>query len=286
MADDESVPLGVDTSVPAPARIYDYLLGGQHNFTADQRAAEQIVKAVPEIRDAAWANRGFHQRAARWIAEQGIRQFIDIGSGLPTVGNTHDVVQRVWPEARVGYVDNDPLVRAQSQSLLARDGTTAVMLGDLRDPDGILANAALGRLIDFAEPVGLLMTGVLMFVADESDPYGLVARYVSKLAPGSYLSLSHLSADHKSERAVNGFRAVFDSASEHLYFRSRDQVARFFTGLALVPPYQGATAALCYTGVWGAEDPEAADTDGSRWLWCGVARTAGAAEPGAAEPGR
>jgi trans-aconitate methyltransferase len=275
MADAESVPQGVDTTVPAPARIYDYLLGGQHNFTADQQAAEQIVKAVPEIRDAAWSNRGFHQRAARWVAEQGIRQFIDIGSGLPTVGNTHEVVQRVWPETRVVYVDNDPLVRAQSKTLLAADGTTGVMLGDLRDPDGILGNPELRRLVDFTEPVGLLMTGVLMFVADESDPYGLVSRYLSELAPGSYLSLSHLSADHKSEQAVNGFRAVFDTATERLYFRSRDEVARFFTRLQLVPPYDGAAAELCYTGVWGAEDPDAADTDGSRWLWCGVAQSGG-----------
>jgi S-adenosyl methyltransferase len=272
MADGQSVPQGVDTSIPAPARIYDYLLGGQHNFAADQAAAEQIVKAVPEIRDAAWSNRGFHQRAARWLAGQGIRQFIDIGSGLPTVGNTHEVVQRVWPETRVVYVDNDPLVRALSTALLAGDGTTGVMLGDLRDPDGILGNPELRRLIDFAEPVGLLMTGVLMFVADESDPYGLVSRYVGQLAPGSYLSLSHLSADHKSERAVNEFRAVFDTATEHMYFRSRDEVARFFTGLDLVPPHEGAAAGLCYTGVWGAEDPAAADTDGSRWLWCGVAQ--------------
>jgi len=272
MADARSVPQGVDTRVPAPARIYDYLLGGQQNFEADQAAAEQIVKAVPEIRDSAWANRGFHQRAARWIAEQGVRQFIDIGSGLPTVGNTHEVVQRVWPETHVVYVDNDPLVRAYSKSLLAGDGTTGVMLGDLRDPDGILASPELRRLIDFAEPVGLLMTGVLMFVADGSDPYGLVARYVRELAPGSFLSLSHLSADHKSKPAVNGFRAVFDTATEHLYFRSRAGVTRFFTGLELVPPYPGAAAELCYTGLWGAEDPEAADTDGSRWLWCGVGR--------------
>jgi S-adenosyl methyltransferase len=146
------------------------------------------------------------------------------------------------------------------------------MLGGLRDPDGILADPELGRLIDFAEPVGLLMTRVLMFVADESDPYRLAGRYVRELAPGSFLSPSHLSADHKSERAVDGFRAVFDTATERLYFRSRTGVTRFFTGLDLVPPYPGAAAGLCYTGVWGAEDPEAADTDGSRWLWCGVGR--------------
>jgi hypothetical protein len=269
----DAVPQGVDPSVPAPARIYDYLLAGENNFEADRAAAQQIMKAVPEIKDAAWSNRGFHQRATKWIAEQGIRQFIDIGSGLPTVGNTHEVVQRVWPEARVAYVDNDPLVRAHSTALLAGDGTTSVLLGDLREPDGILGHPEVRRLIDFAEPTGLLVTGVLMFVADESDPYRLVARYLSELAPGSYLSLSHLSADHKPPGAVRGFRAVFETATEHLYFRSKAQVARFFTGLELVPPYEGAAADLCYTGVWGAEDPVAADTDGSRWLWCGVARS-------------
>jgi hypothetical protein len=113
---------------------------------------------------------------------------------------------------------------------------------------------------------------VLMFVADDADPWGLVARYVAELAPGSCLSLSHLSADHKSDRAVQGFRAVFDTATEHMYFRSRAEVARFFTGLELVPPYPGSPPELTYAGLWGAEDPVAADTDGSRWLWCGVAR--------------
>ncbi|HEY2130939.1 MAG TPA: SAM-dependent methyltransferase [Streptosporangiaceae bacterium] len=272
MTDAQPGPGGVDSSIPAPARIYDYLLAGSNNFPADRAAAEQILKAVPEIRDAAWSNRGFHQRAARWIAEHGIRQFVDIGSGLPTVGNTHEVVQRLVPEARVVYVDNDPLVRLHSQALLADNGSTTVILGDLRDPEGILGNPELGRLIDFAEPVGLLMTGVLMFVADDSDPYRLVARYIRELAPGSYLSLSHLSADHKSDQAVQGFRAVFDTATEQMYFRSKAEVARFFTGLELVPPYQGSPPELTYAGLWAAEDPVAADTDGSRWLWCGVGR--------------
>lgn len=175
---------------------------------------EQILKAVPDVRDAAWSNRGFHQRVAKWIAQQGIRQFVDIGSGLPTVGNTDEVVQRLVPEARVVYVDNDPLVRLQSEPLLAGNGSTTVILGDLRDPESILGNAELRRLIDFSEPAGLLMTGVLMFVADEDGPYQLVDRYVGELAPGSNLSLSHLSADHKSDQAVAGFRAVFDTATE------------------------------------------------------------------------
>ncbi|HEX9538916.1 MAG TPA: SAM-dependent methyltransferase [Streptosporangiaceae bacterium] len=272
MTEADQVPPGLDPGIPSPARIYDYLLGGENNFPADRAAAEQIMQAVPEIRDAAWSNRGFHQRAAKWIAERGVRQFIDIGSGLPTVGNTHEVVQQVAPGARVVYVDNDPLVRLHSEALLADTSTIKVILGDLRDPDGILGDPGLRELIDFAEPTGLLMTGVMMFVADGSDPWGLVASYVRELAPGSYLSLSHLSDDHKSPRAVQGFRTVFDTATEQLYFRSKAEVERFFTGLELVPPYEGAQPGLSYAGIWGAEDVAMADTDGSRWLWCGVAR--------------
>ena len=184
MTDAQPGPGGVDSGVPAPARIYDYLLAGSNNFPADRAAAEQILKAVPEVRDAAWSNRGFHQRAAKWIAEQGIRQFVNIGSGLPTVGNTHEVVQRLVPEARVVYVDNDPLVRLHSEPLLADNGSTTVILGDLREPESILGNPELRRLIDFSEPAGLLMTGVLMFVADEAGPYQLVARYVRRTGPG------------------------------------------------------------------------------------------------------
>jgi len=265
-------PTEMDQNRPTPARIYDYMLGGDNNFPADRQAAEQILAAVPEVKDAAWANRGFHQRAAVWIAKHGVRQFIDIGSGLPTVGNTHDVVHGVSADSRVVYVDNDPMVRLHSDSLLEGQSGTAVILGDLRDPETILADRDLRALIDFGAPVGLLMTGVMMFVADGSNPWRLVARYLAELAPGSYLSLSHLTGDHKPPRAAAGFRAVFDTATEHLYLRSRAEVERFFDGLELVPPYAGAGPGLSYAGVWGAEDPVAADTDGSRWLYCGVAR--------------
>jgi hypothetical protein len=266
------VPPGVDQSTPTPARIYDYLLGGENNFAADRRAAGQIMAVVPEVRDAAWANRGFHQRAAMWIAERGIRQFIDIGSGLPTVGNTHEVVRRVFPDSRVVYVDNDPMVRLHGNALLNGQCGLAVIVGDLRDPEAILRHPGLHALIDFGEPAGLMMTGVMMFVADDCDPWGLVARYVAELAPGSYLSLSHLTGDQKPPMAAAGFREVFDTATEHLYLRSRPEVDRFFAGLELVPPYPGAEPGLSYAGVWGADDPAAADTDGSRWLYCGVAR--------------
>jgi hypothetical protein len=266
------VPEGLDISRPSPARIYDYMLGGQHYFEADAGAATRILNVVPEIRDTAWSNRGFHQRAATWIARQGVRQFIDIGSGLPTVGNTHEVVNKVHPEARVVYVDNDPMVELHSQAIIQSGGAISVICGDLREPEAILGNSSLRALIDPAEPTGLLMTGVMMFVSDSSDPWGLVQHYVRQLPPGSYLSLSHLTHDAKPPAAVEGFRAVFDSATEHMYFRSKAGIARFFEGLELVPPYEGGTPEITYTGIWGAEDVELADSDGSRWLYCGVAR--------------
>jgi SAM-dependent methyltransferase len=268
-------PSDVDISRPAPARIYDYMLRGSNHFEIDVLAAEHILSAVPEIRDCAWSNRGFHQRAAKWIAERGVRQFLDIGSGLPTIGNTHEVVQKVIPGARVVYVDNDPMVGEQGAELLADDRSTRVICADLREPDAILDHPDLKELIDLSQPTGLLLTAVLMFVSDASDPWDLVARYVDVLAPGSYLALSHLTDDHKPPQTTERFRAVFDRATEQMHFRPKEDIARFFDGLQLIPPYEGAPAALCYTGVWGAEDPVLADSEGARWLYCGVARKQG-----------
>jgi S-adenosyl methyltransferase len=272
MNEASQIPAGVDTGRPTPARIYDYMLQGDNYFDVDRFAAEQILAAAPEIRDAAWSNRGFHQRAAKWIAEHGVQQFVDIGSGLPTVGNTHDVVQKVVPGAHVAYVDNDPMVEMHSRSLLASGGTISVICADLREPDSILGHPQLRKLIDFGEPVGLLMTGVMMFVSDPSDPWALVTRYLDAFVPDSYLSLSHLTDDYKPPVAAEGFRAVFDTATEHMYFRSKAKVERFFNGLELVPPYEGAEPGVTFTGLWGAEDIDLADSDGSRWLYCGVAR--------------
>lgn len=265
-------PQGVDDSRPTPARIYDYMLRGKNFFDIDAKAAEQILSAAPEIRDAAFSNRGFHQRAAKWIAQQGVRQFVDIGSGLPTVGNTHEVVQKVHSDARVVYVDNDPMVALHSQAIIEGGGTISVICADLRDPESIVEDSEFRRLIDLSQPTGLLITGVMMFVPEEADPFGLVSRYVHQMAPGSYLSLSHLTDEHKPPAAAEGFRRVFDTATEHLYFRPRAQVARFFDGLELVPPYEGAKPEVTFTGIWGAEDPQLADSEGSRWLYCGVAR--------------
>jgi hypothetical protein len=267
-----SVPAGVDPTVPAPARLYDYYLGGHNNYPVDRDAAEQVRKLIPELTDAAWANRGFHQRACRWIAERGIRQFIDIGSGLPTVGNTHEVVQKVDPRIRVVYVDNDPLVLAHSAELLTGERRTRVVLADLREPDSLFGNPELTALIDFSQPVGLMMTWVMHFVAPAADPWRLVAGYAAKLRPGSYLALSHVTRDKTPPAAVKAAEALYERASERLYFRTKGDIERFFEGLELVSPCPNTKAAVVHAGQWGADDPEQADSDGSRWSYCGVAR--------------
>ncbi len=267
-----AVPPGVDPNVPAPARLYDYYLGGSSNYQVDRDAAEAVRKLIPELTDAAWANRGFHQRAARWLAEQGIDQYIDIGSGLPTVGNTHEVVQQVDPDARVVYVDNDPIVLAHAEELLGRTGRTRVILADLRDPDALLGHPELRAQIDFGRPVGLMMTWVMHFVAPASDPWGLVARYVDAIAPGSYLVLSHVTDDKTPPKAVEAAVDLYSRASENLYFRARADVERFFAGLEMVSPCPNTEPAVVHAGEWGADDPELADSDGSRWSYVGVAR--------------
>jgi hypothetical protein len=265
------LPEGLDTTKPSPARIYDYMLRGTSHFDVDEEAAKRILTAVPEIKDCAWSNRGFHQRAAAWIARQGVRQFIDIGSGLPTIGNTHEVVKKIHPDARVVYVDNDPMVELYSQTILD-EGSVSVLCGDLREPDAILHHPSVRALLDSGQPTGLLMTAVLMFVSDASDPWGLVSRYVRAVGSGGYLSLSHITDDAKPPAAVDGFRHVFDQATEHMYFRSKTEIGKFFDGLEIVAPYQGGVPALTYSGLWGAEDVQLADSDGSRWLYCAVAR--------------
>jgi len=271
---DPPVPPGVDPATPAPARLYDYYLGGSNNFEADRVVAEQLRRGLPELSDAAWANRGFHQRAAGWLADKGVRQFIDLGAGLPTQGNTHEVVQRT-SDARVVYVDHDPMVLAHASQLLSGTPATALVLADLRDPDSVLGHDNLRELIDFEEPAGLLMTAVLHFVADSADPWGLVQRYMSALAPGSYLVLSHATGDRLPPRAIEAMLKTYENATEKLVLRSRPQVERFFTGLELAPPYEGAEPGVTFTGQWGAVDPASADSDGSRVLYCGVAKRPG-----------
>jgi S-adenosyl methyltransferase len=257
---------------PSPARLYDYYLGGKDNFTADREAAEKIRAVFPALSDAAWANRGFHGRAAAWMARHGIRQFVDIGAGLPTMDNTHQVVQRISPCARVVYADNDRQAVCHARALLVGSlGTTAID-ADVRDPGALLGNGELRELVDFTQPAGVLITAVLHFVADAGDPWTLVTRLMEPFAPGSYLALSHVTADGIPPAAVQAGTEVYEQATQAIYPRTRAQVERFFAGLDLLPPHRHSPPAVTYVGEWGCEDPALADSDGSRALYSGVAR--------------
>jgi hypothetical protein len=234
---------GVDPIRPSPARLYDYYLGGTHNLPVDRALADALRASLPELQDAVWANRAFHQRAAVWMAAQaGIRQFIDIGSGLPTQSNTHEVV----PGARVAYVDNDPMVAASAAQLLSPDGTTAVVTRDMVDSAGVLGDPGLRALIDLAEPVGLLVTAVMHFMPDSADPYGAVRRYTGALAPGSYLVLSHLTADNVQPDKLQTGMSAYDHVASGLFPRRRAEVELFFAGMEFVPAEPGGEPALTH----------------------------------------
>ncbi|HZC26255.1 MAG TPA: SAM-dependent methyltransferase [Actinopolymorphaceae bacterium] len=269
---DRSVPPGVDPTKPSAGRIYDLFLGGSDYFDVDLKVAETIRQICPEAEDAAWANRGFLQRSARWLALQGVRQFIDIGAGLPTRNNTHEAVRAVNPSARTVYVDNDPTILAHARALLVGLPDTAYIAGELRDPDAVLDSPELRAMIDLGKPVGLMLAAIMHFVADKDDPWALVRRYLDALAPGSYLALSHATSDRTNPAVIQHTKALYASATEQLYFRPAVDIERFFEGLELQPAYDGAPDGLSYTGLWGADDPVEADTDGSRWLICGVAK--------------
>ena len=235
----------INTGVPNPARIYDYLLGGKDNFPADREVAEQILAIAPVAGEVAEDNRVFLRRAVEVLAaEAGVRQFIDLGSGLPTQGNVHEIAQAAAPEARVVYVDNDPMVVAHSRALLAGDNTVAIE-GDLRRPDSILGHPDVRELIDFGRPVALLLLAILHFVPDEEDPFGIVARYVDALPAGSHLAISHGTRDiperpdlSPEEMADMGAKVeqLYQLTTASLVTRTRAEVERFFDGLELLEP--------------------------------------------------
>ncbi|OLT29824.1 hypothetical protein BJF79_40245 [Actinomadura sp. CNU-125] len=262
----------MDVSVPSAARLYDYYLGGELNYPADRAAGAEVTEKVPEIRDVAWSNRGFLQRAVRWVAQQGVNQFVDVGAGLPTQNNTHQVARAVRSDARVVYVDHDPIVRLHANALLAGDEQTTVLLRDMRDAEAVLDDPATQDLIDFSKPVAVLLVAVTHFLSDDEDPWGLVARYLRRLVPGSYLVLSAGTQDFQPDWRVKAVQEVYARSSTGVHTRTREQFERFFDGLDIVPPYEGAKAEVTYVGFWGAEDAEEADSDGSRWSYCAVAR--------------
>jgi trans-aconitate methyltransferase len=223
-----------DTSVPHIARIYDYWLGGKDNFAADREAAERAMAATPTIVPGVRGNRRFLGRVVRYLAEAGIRQFLDIGTGIPTANNTHDVAQSVAPQARVVYVDNDPIVLSHARALLtSTTAPTAYIDADARDTAKILARAS--ELLDLGQPTAVMLIAVLHCIPDSDDPYQLVADLMDAVPPGSFLAITHPAPD-QVEIAARAEESLTKSMGQKVTFRRREEVSRFFTGLTLLDP--------------------------------------------------
>jgi len=272
LAGQEREPGEIDTSVAHVARVYDYLLGGRANFAVDRAAAERAYAAWPGgldgVRADARAHRAVLGRIVRYLTrEAGIRQFLDIGTGIPREDNVHEVAQREAPESRVVYVDRDPIVLAHAHQLLrgTPEGSTTYVYGELREPRAILDAAA--RTLDFSRPAAVMLFGILHFFSDAEDPRGVVGQLAAPLAPGSYLALSHLAGDVEAEALAETFRRLNAAMAESVTLRGRDEVAGLFGGLELVEP------GVVQLPQWRPEAGTAAA--GPLPMWCGVARKAG-----------
>jgi S-adenosyl methyltransferase len=258
-------PVLFDTSVAHCARVYDYWLGGKDNFAADRAAAEQAIRDCPEIVPTVRANRGFLARAVQFLAaDAGIRQFLDIGTGIPTEYNTHDVAQAIAPGSRVVYVDNDPLILVHARALLAShpDGATAYEEADLREPERILDLAA--GVLDFRRPIAVLLLAILHHIDDEDDPQKIVAMLMNAVPPGSYLVVSHPASDIGSEAGAKMVQNLNKVMAERTTARDHATVARFFDGLEFVAP------GLVRVSDW--RPPAEADAGFPAAIWAGVAR--------------
>ncbi|MFC5746530.1 SAM-dependent methyltransferase [Actinomadura rugatobispora] len=261
---------GVDASVPNVARIYDYLLGGKDHYAADREAAERLLAAAPETLITVRENRAFLRRAVRRLAQAGIRQFVDFGSGLPTRPNVHEVAQEVDPGARVVYSDNDPVVVTHGRALLASAPGVTVVQGDVRDPEAILDDPATRELIDLSQPVAVLLLAVLHFVTDEQDPAGVVRLLRARMAPGSALVFSHVTSEGNRPEAAGTARTVYDASTASIALRSRPEIAVLMDGFELEEP------GLVYAPEWwpdgGPDDPAHAVDPAGTFLFAAVGR--------------
>jgi len=262
MTGDRAIP-AIDTTRAHPARIYDYWLGGKDNFAVDREAAELALSAYPDLAKAVQSNRAFLGRAVRFLTGEGVRQFLDVGTGIPAADNTHEVAQREAPDSRIVYVDNDPIVLLHAQALLKStpEGACDYIQADLRDPDAILAAAA--RTIDFGRPVALMLLAVLQFILDEQDPYGLVSRLVAALPSGSYLVISHPTDDFNPNKGAS-MKVYNERSADQAVVRDKAATARFFDGLELLEP------GLVPVARWRPDSDLTAARPSS--MWCGVAR--------------
>jgi hypothetical protein len=259
------VPPGVDTKRANVARVYDYVLGGTHNFLADQDVARAMAAVDPNIREMARVGRACLGRVVRFLAAAGIRQFLDIGSGIPTEGNVHEVAQEAAPGSRVVYVDIDPVAVAHSQAMLAGNANATVINADLREPEKILAHDSTLGLIDFREPVGLLLCAVLHFIADDEDPRAILATLREALAPGSYIMIGH--GNDECEVAQAAEKVYNRRVSTSLHLRPREEILRFFDGFDLAEP------GLVYIPQWRPDSPADVPADpGKFWGLVGVGR--------------
>ncbi|MCB5180340.1 SAM-dependent methyltransferase [Streptomyces antimicrobicus] len=245
-------PPGIDISVPSVSRIYDYYLGGSHNFDVDRQAARRAMEFLPGLPKIMQANRAFMRRAVRHAVAEGITQFLDIGSGIPTFGNVHEVAQQACPQARVVYVDHDPVAVAHSRAVLAGDDLSAIAAADLRKPASILQSPEVEQLLDLDRPVALLLVAVLHFLEDADDPHGAVAELRDALAPGSLLVVTHASYEGLpvSQEEASGTVGVYRDMRNPLVMRTREEVTRFFDGFDLVDP------GLVPMPMWRPEAPE------------------------------
>jgi len=245
------VPEGVDTGRPSAARLYDYLLGGGHNFAADRALAEKFLQAQPNARTIARLNRAFLRRAVLFMMDHGIRQFLDLGSGIPTVGNVHEIARKADPEARVVYVDFEEVAVAHSQLILEHDPLAAIVQEDMTRPDAVLLAARDSGLIDFGQPVGVLTAGVFHFVPPEAGPEAIVAAYRDAVPAGSYLAVSQFTQDLQPEEMA-GIVEVMKKSQNPMHPRTKSEIAALFAGFELVEP------GIVPTPLW---QPEGANTD-------------------------
>ncbi len=243
---------GVDIEHPSVARVYDYYLGGSHNFAVDRQTARRTIELWPDLPLVVQANRAFLRRSVRYLAKQGITQFLDIGSGIPTEGNVHEVVQVASPEARVLYVDIDPVAVVHSQSILAGNQRADIVRADLRDLPAILDDPRSRRLIDPTQPLGVLMVATLHFIPDQADAVSIVARYRDVMASGSYLTVSHASYGARSDQ-VEPATELYRRTTAPLTRRSRLEIEALLDGFDLVDP------GIVYTPLWRPDSP--ADVD-------------------------